>query len=79
MMRTEQEVRELYKQYVYRFAQAKLDEDKKKEDIFFGASFALGRALNKDMKKINSDYEVAIGFIKRLREEGKELPGFKEI
>lgn len=78
-MRTEQEVRDLYKQYVYRYAIAIIDKDKTKENIFFGASLALGRTLKKDLKKINKDYDIAIVFINRLREEGKELPGFKDI
>lgn len=78
-MRTEIEVRSLYKQYVYRFALAKVDGDETKKEQFFGASFALGRVLKKDMKKIEKDYQIAILFIERLRDEGKELPGFKEV
>jgi len=78
-MRTEIEVRELYKQYVYRYALANIDKEFEKEKIFFGASLALGRTLNKDMKKINGDYEKAIAFIERLRKEGRQLPGFREI
>jgi len=73
------EVRELYKQYVYRYAIANIDEEPEKEKIFFGASLALGRTLNKDMKKINEDYEKAIGYINRLRKEGRQLPGFREV
>lgn len=78
-MRNEIEVRDLYKQYCYRYALAKIDEDEAKKEQFFGASFALGRVLNKDMKKIEKDYESAIYFISRLREEGKKLPGFREV
>jgi hypothetical protein len=78
-MRTEIEVRDLYKQYVYRYAVSHLDNKEKDKDKFFGASFALGRVLNKDMKKINKDYEVAIAFIERIRSEGGDLPGFREV
>lgn len=78
-MRDEIAVRQMYKQYCYRYALASIDEDETKKDQFFGASFALGRVLNKDMKKIEKDYESAIYFIGRLREEGKELPGYREV
>lgn len=78
-MRNEQEVRFLYKQYCYRYALAKIDGDETKKEQFFGASFALGRVLKKDMKKIERDYRLAILFIERLREEGKELPGYREV
>lgn len=78
-MRTEIEVRELYKQYVYRYALAQIDGDKEKRLSFMGASIALGRTLKKDLRKINEDQIRAIAFITRLREEGKDLPGYKEV
>ena len=78
-MRNELEVRDLYKQYIYRYALAQIDQDKEKKLMFMGASIALGRTLHKDLKKINIDQVLAISFIERLREEGKELPGFKEV
>ncbi len=79
MMRTEIQIRNLYKQYIYRYALASLDGETEKKNIFFGASIALGRTLEKDGKTINKDYLLACAFIERLREEGKELPGFREV
>jgi hypothetical protein len=78
-MRSEIEIRALYKQYCYRRAIAEIDNNKEKKDQFFGATFALGRTLDKDLLKINNDIQVASNFIKRLKKEGKELPGFKEV
>ncbi len=78
-MRTETEVRELYRQYVYRYAIAFLDRSGTRENQFFGASLALGRALGKTAIQVNADYVKAIRYIERLREEGKELPGFREV
>ncbi len=69
----------MYKQYIYRYAIANKDGDEEKKNIFFGASLALGRTLGKDLKKINRDFEIALVYIDRLREEGKELPGFREV
>jgi hypothetical protein len=77
-MRSEEEVRSLYRNYVYRHAIALLNGQRDKASEYFGASVATGRTLGRDMKRINKDFYTAKTFIKRLREEGKQLPGFKE-
>jgi hypothetical protein len=78
-MRTEEEVREMYRQYVYRYAIADLNGQRMSANQYFGASVACGRTLGRNMKRINKDFGIAKNFIKRTREEGKTLPGFKAV
>lgn len=78
-MRSEVEVRELFKQYCYRYAIASIDNQEQKKDQFFGASLALGRTLGKTNNTISKDITRSVEFIERLRKEGKDLPGFKEV
>ncbi len=54
-MRTEEEVRNMYKIYVAGYATA---TNKEMEDQFFGAAIACGRTLGKDIKRIKKDFEV---------------------
>lgn len=76
-MRTEQEVRELYRQYVYRYAISDIDGKRTAANQYFGAAIATGRTLGRDLKRIRKDFTTAKEFIGRLRAEGKPLPGFK--
>jgi hypothetical protein len=78
-MRQEEEVRSMYRQYVYRYAIADLNGQRHMANQYYGASVATGRTLGRDFKRIKKDFGTARTFIKRLREEGKELPGFKNI
>lgn len=78
-MRTEVEIRDLYRQYVYRYAIAQMSDHREKKDQFFGAAFALGRTLDRDLIRIEKDFEIARKFIRRLKEENKILPGFREV
>lgn len=79
-MRTEEEVRNMYRQYVYRYAIADLNSTR--HDMinqYYGAAVACGRTLGRDMKRIKKDFGQAKSFIKRLKDEGKELPGFSGV
>ena len=76
-MRTEEQVREMYRQYVYRYAIADINGQRHNANQYFGAAVATGRTLGRDMKRIKKDFGMARNFIKRLREEGKPLPGFR--
>jgi hypothetical protein len=58
-MRTEEEVRALYKQYVLKYAEAIQKGDTVASHQYFGASIACGRTLGKDVKRIKKDFEVA--------------------
>jgi len=78
-MRTEQEVRDMYRQYIYRCAISDMNGKRHEANQYFGASVACGRTLGRDLKRINKDLTHAKSFVKRLRAEGKELPGFKNI
>lgn len=78
-MRTEEQIREMYRQYVYRYAIADLNGQRHMANQYFGASVACGRTLGRDMKRINRDFTIAKKFVKRTREEGKTLPGFKDV
>ena len=77
-MRTEEKVREMYRQYVYRCAIQSLHGRHVHANQYFGAAVACGRTLEKDMKRISQDLNRAKAFVKRRRDEGKPLPGFKD-
>jgi len=77
-MRTEEQVREMYRQYIYRYALADLDGKRVAANQYFGASIACGRTLGKDIKRIKKDFGAAKSFIKRRIEEGKPLPFFTQ-
>jgi len=78
-MRTEEEIRNMYRNYIYRYAIADLNGKRTAAYEYYGAAIATGRTLGRDMKRINKDFGTAKSFIKRLREEGKQLPGFKDV
>lgn len=68
-MRTENEVRELYTQYLYRHALA--DQENDKRDVsnqLLGAAFAYGRTLGYGMKRIRLDVKAARAKLERQPE-----------
>lgn len=66
-MRTEEQVRDMYKRYVNGHAKAKLSEKEKNTSlIFYGAAIACGRTLGKDMKRIKMDLEIAQDHYRRV-------------
>jgi hypothetical protein len=64
-MRTESEVRSLYKQYVLKYAEARLKKNTVAEHQYFGAAIACGRTLGKDAKRIKLDFEIAQEHLRR--------------
>ena len=78
-MRQEESVRDMYRQYVYRYAVSDLDGKRTAANQYFGAAIATGRTLERSLKTIRKDLNIAKDFILRLREEGKPLPGFKQV
>jgi hypothetical protein len=63
-MRTEEEVRTLYKDYVYRHAKSSLDGKVIAAHEYFGAAIALGRTLGKDVRRITTDIDIVKTYIK---------------
>lgn len=57
-MRSENEIREFYKQYVYRWGKAVVEQSAA-ADQYLGAAFASGRILGRSMKQIDSDLKRA--------------------
>lgn len=57
-MRTENEVKDLYKQYIWRWGKAVV-EGNEAADQYMGAAFAYGRTLGRSMKQIDSDLRRA--------------------
>lgn len=57
-MRSENEVRSFYKQYVYRWGVADFQMNKSADQLL-GAAFAYGRILGRSMKQIDSDLKRA--------------------
>lgn len=57
-MRSENEIREFYKQYVYRWGKAVVERNEA-ADQYLGAAFASGRILGRSMKQIDSDLKRA--------------------
>jgi len=64
-MRTEAEIREFYKDYVYRFSKAAIEGNINAALEYKGAAVACGRTLGKDLKRINADLEIAKDWLKR--------------
>lgn len=64
-MRSEEEVREFYRQYVYRYAQEVVDGDSGSANQYLGAAFAYGRTLERSMKQIDSDLKGAVALIEK--------------
>lgn len=59
-MRSEEEVRSLYKKYVFKYAEAALDNPHSAAaNQYFGAAIASGRTLGKDVRRIKKDFEIA--------------------
>ena len=73
-MRTEHDIRNMYRQYVYLHAFADIDGKVKAADQYYGAAFACGRTIGKDGTSIRKDLNRAKSFIKRRKAEGKPLP-----
>ena len=57
-MRTEEQVRDFYAQYVYRYGRAVVERNEA-ADQYLGAAFASGRILGRTMKQINRDLKRA--------------------
>lgn len=66
-MRSEDETKIFYKQYVYRWGKATV-EGNSAADQYLGAAFASGRILGRSMKQIDSDLKRA----KRVAERKNE-------
>lgn len=69
-MRSEEEVRELYKNYVKRYALAKFEKKEIAAHQYYGAAIACGRTLGKDMKRINLDLSITFDYILRESNRG---------
>lgn len=67
-MRSEEEVRELYTQYVKRHALAELDGKKHMALLYWGASVACGRTLGKDLLRIKKDIQIVKDYIRKSRQ-----------
>lgn len=63
-MRSEEDVRALYKDYVYRHAKSDLDGKTKAASEYFGAAIALGRTLGKDVRRITTDIDIVKTYIR---------------
>ncbi len=64
-MRTEDEVRSLYKLYLIKHAKAIINNDRDASNQYFGASIACGRTLGKDIKRIKLDLDITEEHFKR--------------
>jgi len=64
-MRTESEVRALYKQYIFKYAEANRDNNRDAANQYFGAAIACGRTLGKDVKRIRLDFDIAKDYLRR--------------
>lgn len=57
-MRSEEEVRALYRLYIVKHANSVINNDRDAANQYFGASIACGRTLGKDIKRIKKDLEI---------------------
>jgi hypothetical protein len=57
-VRSEEEIKIFYKQYIYRWGKATVEMDSV-ADQYLGAAFAYGRILGRSMKQIDSDLKRA--------------------
>jgi hypothetical protein len=64
-LRTEEEVRRFYRDYVMKYANANLKGDRDATNQYFGAAIACGRTLGKDVKRIKLDFQIAEEHIRR--------------
>ena len=64
-MRSEEEVRRFYKDYVLSYAKAVLEGRDTAANQYFGAAIACGRTLGKDIKRIKLDFDIAQDHFKR--------------
>lgn len=64
-MRTEEEVRRFYKDYVMKYAYAVIKGKTEASHQYFGAAIATGRTLGKDTKRIKKDMLLADEHIRR--------------
>lgn len=64
-MRTEEEVRRFYKDYVMKYAHAVIMGKTIASHQYFGAAIATGRTLGKDTKRIKKDMMLADEHIRR--------------
>lgn len=67
-MRSEEEVRRFYRDYVLKYADANLNKRTVAANQYFGAAIACGRTLGKDAKRIKRDLEMAEDHLRRLRD-----------
>ena len=58
-MRSEEEIRGMYKQYVFKYAEAILENNRDASNQYFGAAISCGRTLGKDVKRIKLDFDIA--------------------
>lgn len=64
-MRSEEQIRELYKKYVRSHAICSLNNMDRAADQSWGAAMALGLTLGKDMKRIKRDIETVKEYMRR--------------
>ena len=64
-MRTEEEVRRFYKDYVLKYAEATLKGKEVAAHQYFGAAIACGRTLGKDAKRMKMDFQIAEEHLRR--------------
>lgn len=64
-MRTEEEVRRFYKDYVLKYAYAVITGKTEASHQYFGAAIACGRTLGKDTKRIKLDMQIADEHLRR--------------
>ncbi len=67
-MRSEEEVRRFYRDYVLKYADANLKGRDIAANQYFGAAIACGRTLGKDAKRIRRDMEMAEEHLRRIRD-----------
>ena len=66
-MRSEEQVRGSYKDYVLRYATANLAGREVAAHQYFGAAIACGRILGKDIKRIKRDFQIAEDHVRRSK------------
>ena len=64
-MRSEEEVRRFYKDYVLKYADANLKGKNDMANQYFGAAIACGRTLGKDARRIKLDMHIADEHLRR--------------
>jgi len=64
-MRSEEEIRLMYRQYVFKYAKATIEGERDASNQYFGAAISCGRTLGKDVKRIRLDFDIAKEHLQR--------------